>query len=99
MIPNVAPKFQTRELTEETRQKIISSFEECTSLPERKLICPYCDHFIQSVFSDTVGHVRVKCNKCKAEMILNVAYFFRKYRTKSRYKYDESFYSRKIIKN
>ena len=99
MIPNVLPKFQIGELTEETRRKIILSFEECASLPERKLKCPYCNHFIQSVFSDTVGHVRVKCNKCKAEMILNVAYFFRGYRIKNRYKYDESYYSRKIIRN
>ena len=72
MRPNTAPKFQDKPLTAEAHRKMILSFEECTSLPERELKCPYCSHYIEGVFADTTGHVRVKCNKCKAEMVLNV---------------------------
>lgn len=74
--------------------KMILSFEECTSLPERELKCPYCSHYIEGVFADTTGHVRVKCNKCKAEMVLNVAYFrrLRKKLQRSRYQYADSYY-------
>lgn len=73
------------------------SFEECISIPERELRCPYCTHYIEGVFADTAGHVRVKCNKCKAEMVLNVAYFhrMRRYRQESRYRYAESYYLHK----
>jgi DNA-directed RNA polymerase subunit RPC12/RpoP len=94
MRPNTAPKHQDRALTEEVYRKLILSFEECTSMPERQLKCPYCSHYIEGVFADTIGHVRVKCNKCKAEMVLNVAYFrrIRKYLQKSRYKYADSYY-------
>lgn len=92
--PNTAPKFQSQPLTEEAHRKMIISFEECTSMPERELKCPYCSHYIEGVFADTIGHIRVKCNKCKAEMVLNVAYFrrIRKYLQKSRYQYADSYY-------
>lgn len=94
MKTNVAPKFQLKPLTEEVYRKLILSFEECTSMPERQLKCPYCSHYIEGVFADTVGHVRVKCNKCKAEMVLNVAYFRRKRKEllKSKYQYVDSYY-------
>ena len=91
MRPNTAPKFQDKPLTAEAHRKMILSFEECTSLPERELKCPYCSHYIEGVFADTTGHVRVKCNKCKAEMVLNVAYFrrLRKKLQRSRYQYEK----------
>ena len=94
MRPNTAPKFQDKPLTAEAHRKMILSFEECTSLPERELKCPYCSHYIEVVFADTTGHVRVKCNKCKAEMVLNVAYFrrLRKKLQRSRYQYADSYY-------
>ena len=66
MKTNVAPKFQLKPITEEVYRKLILSFEECTSMPERQLKCPYCSHYIEGVFADTVGHVRVKCNKCNS---------------------------------
>ena len=94
MRPNTAPKFQDKPLTAESHRKMILSFEECTSLPERELKCPYCSHYIEGVFADTTGHVRVKCNKCKAEMVLDVAYFrrLRKKLQRNRYQYADSYY-------
>lgn len=94
MRPNTELKFQNQPLAEETHRKMLLSFEECTSIPERELKCPYCTHYIEGVFADTAGHVRVKCNRCKAEMVLNVAYFhrMRKYLKESRYRYAESYY-------
>lgn len=94
MRQNIPPKFQSQPLEEETHRKMVLSFEECISIPERELKCPYCSHYIEGVFADTAGHVRVKCNKCKAEMVLNVAYFrrMRRCRKESRYWYAESYY-------
>ena len=94
MRPYTAPKFQDNPLTAEAHRKTIISFEECTSLPERELKCPYFYHYIEGVFADTTGHVRVKCNKCKAEMVFNVAYFrtLRKKLQRRRYQYADSYY-------
>ena len=39
------------------------------------LKCPYCDTIITKVFSDAKGHFRIKCQKCKAVTVLNIAYF------------------------
>ena len=94
MRANSAPKYQDTPLTDEVQRKLILSFEECTSMPERQLKCPYCSHYIEGVFADTTGHVRVKCNKCKAEMVLNVAYFRRRRKElqRSRFSYADSYY-------
>ena len=94
MRANTVPKYQDAPLTDEVQRKLILSFEECASLPERQLKCPYCSHYIEGVFADTTGHVRVKCNKCKAEMVLNVAYFRRRRKElqKSRFLYADSYY-------
>ena len=98
MKPNTAPKFQNQPLSDEAHRKLTLSFEECTSLPERELKCPYCAHCIEGVFADIIGHIRVKCNKCKAEMVLNVSYFrrVRKKPKKSRYEYADSYYQHKL---
>ena len=75
MRPNQLPKFQTNPLTPEKQKYLVLSFQECENLKERDLKCPHCNAPIQGVFSDAQGHFRVKCNKCKANMILNIAYF------------------------
>ena len=82
MKANIPPKFETKPLTSEKSKKLYMSFEECTDLTERDLKCPHCGSLLQGVFSDAVGHLRIKCNKCKANMVLNLAYF----RTKKGYK-------------
>lgn len=81
MKANIPPKFETKPLTYEKKQRLSMSFEECNNLTERDLKCPHCGSLIQGVFSDAVGHLRIKCNKCKANMVLNLAYF----RTKKGY--------------
>lgn len=81
MKANTPQKFETKLLTPEKRQRLSMSFEECNNLTERDLKCPHCGSLIQGVFSDAVGHLRIKCNKCKANMVLNLAYF----RTKKGY--------------
>ena len=77
MKPNIPPKFQTEPLSETKQNHLSISFEECKDLTERDIKCPYCGHSLHGVFSDISGHLRVKCNRCKANMVLNVAYFRR----------------------
>ena len=80
MISNPPPKFQNQPLSADKQEKLILSFEECTELEERTLNCPYCGFPIDGIFSDAVGHLRVKCHKCKAVMVLSLAYFRRQRR-------------------
>ena len=75
MRANTAPKFVTQPLSAEKYRRMKLSFGECEHLKERDLNCPYCNAPITGVFSDARGHLRVKCNKCKANMVLNLAYF------------------------
>ena len=77
MEPNTPPKFQSQPLDQETAHFLELSSEECAELTEREIRCPYCHYRIGKVFSDSTGHLRVKCQKCKAESILNLAYFRR----------------------
>ena len=71
MKPNIPPKFTVKPLPEEKRKKLLVSFEECAGLTD-------CDYPIDGVFSDATGHLRVKCQKCKANMVVSLAYFRRK---------------------
>lgn len=75
MKPNIPPKYPTAPLPEDKKRHLVVSFEECENLTERRLECPYCHYPLDSVFSDTTGHLRVKCQKCKANMVLSLAYF------------------------
>ncbi len=75
MRDNIPPKFQTEPLTEEQKEHMLASYNECLTLKERDLRCPHCKASISGVFSDATGHLRVKCQKCKANMVLNLAYF------------------------
>ena len=77
MRPNTPPKFQNQPLSETKQKHLILLFEECEELTERELRCPYCEFSIENVFSDLTGHIRVKCPKCRASMVLSLAYFRR----------------------
>ena len=77
METNTPPKFQSHPLDSKTEHFIKISSEECAELTERDLRCPYCHYRIGRVFSDSTGHLRVKCQKCKAVSVLNLAYFRR----------------------
>ena len=74
---------------------VYENFAECESLTERQLACPYCHYPLDGVLSDTTGHLREKCQKCKANMVLSLAYFRRQrgYGVRKRYmfsRYDSS---------
>ena len=56
-------------------RKLLLSRIEAETLQERDLLCPVCGFRIQTLYSDISGHLRVKCPKCKAIHILNLAYF------------------------
>ena len=47
MKANTPPKFETKLLTPEKRQRLSMSFEECNNLTERDLKCPHCDEKIE----------------------------------------------------
>ena len=51
--------------------------EEAADLTLREIRCPRCNFVIDKVFSDATGHFLSKCPKCKAQYIMNFAYFRR----------------------
>lgn len=72
---NIPPKFVIKPLSECEKEKIELSYLETENLDEREVKCPYCTTPITKVFSDVKGHIRVKCQKCKAVTVINLAYF------------------------
>ena len=58
----------------ETWEKILSSKEEAEEMALRDLKCPICHFRLAGVYGHT-GYIKVKCNKCKFEGPLNLAYF------------------------
>lgn len=67
-IPPASPERQLR---------LEQSAQESANLTLRDVRCPRCNYLIIRVYSDTVGHIRPKCPKCKAVDTLNLAYFRR----------------------
>lgn len=68
---------QIAAISPEIQRKLLISRIEADTLQERDLHCPECGFRIQTIYSDAVGHLRVKCPKCKGIHILNLAYFRR----------------------
>ena len=56
------------------------SWLEVEKMEKRDLKCPICGFRIQGVYADRVGHVEIKCRKCKYEGPVNLAYFRRQKR-------------------
>lgn len=81
ILENLPPKHDCYKLTEQVAQKLKLSNDECNKLSERELKCPYCSYIMGGMFSDAGAHIRLKCPKCGAAMILNTAYFRRKTKT------------------
>lgn len=61
----------------ELRRKAALSELESEHLTERTLHCPQCGYRIGMAFSDSAGHIRTKCQRCKTVSVLNLAYFRR----------------------
>lgn len=71
------PKFQNKNFDEVKKKRLELSLSECENLEIRTLKCPCCDFPIAGIFADAVGHFHIKCGKCKAVMVINLAYFRR----------------------
>lgn len=50
---------------------------EAESFEERQLACPRCGYLMGFAYSDSKGHIKLKCQKCKSISTLNFAYFRR----------------------
>ena len=61
----------------ERQRRLDLSASESENLSLREVRCPRCNYLIIKVYSDSIGHIRPKCPKYKAEDTLNPAYFRR----------------------
>ena len=59
----------------EMQSKLDLCEKETLDLSLREIKCPKCDFVITRVFSDASGHFLSKCPKCKAQYVMNYAYF------------------------
>ena len=50
----------------ERQQQLDQSAKGSINLTLRDVRCPRCGYLIIKVYSDTIGHIRPKCPKCKA---------------------------------
>ena len=69
---------------------------EAAGLSVREVRCPKCQFVIDRVFSDVSGHFISKCPKCKAQYIMNFAYFRKQkgsWRLKRKY-YSENYFKK-----
>ena len=73
----IKPKFQDKPLSKEVSERIDKSYNETVDMKFRSIFCPYCGWYVVDVFDDIVGHIAIKCNKCKAAIPINAAYFHR----------------------
>lgn len=64
-------------LTPEVEAKILKSREEVKNLQCRELKCPVCGFRLEEIYEISSGYVHVKCQKCKLQEPLNLAYFRR----------------------
>jgi phage FluMu protein Com len=67
----------SRRTSLEARRKAVLSHREAASLVERDLRCPECGFKVGMAYSDSSGHIKSKCQKCKSVSVLNLAYFRR----------------------
>lgn len=61
----------------ERQRRLDQSAKDSADLTLRDVRCPRCGYLIIKVYSDTIGHIRPKCPKCKAVDTLDLAYFRR----------------------
>ena len=69
--------YRQRPMTAEAKNKVECSHSEILDLTERELRCPYCNHFIMTLYSDVTGHLKAKCDHCKQITTYNLGYFRR----------------------
>lgn len=69
-----------RHATETAQYRAELSRREAESFVERVLRCPACGYMVGVAYSDSSGHLKLKCQKCKCVSVLNFAYFRRQKR-------------------
>ena len=69
--------YRQKPMAAEAKDKVERSSSEILDLTERELRCPYCNHFIMTLYSDAAGHLRAKCDHCKQVTTYNLGYFRR----------------------
>lgn len=77
-------------LTPEVEAKILKSREEVKNLQCRELKCPVCGFRLEEIYEISSGYVHVKCQKCKLQEPLDLAYF-RRIKSRTRRTYPFSF--------
>ena len=70
--------YYTRTVSEDIRQKAELSRKEAEEFIERELKCPVCGYTVGVAYSDSKGHLKIKCQKCKTISVINFAYFCRR---------------------
>lgn len=51
---------------------------EVNDMSMRTIRCPRCGFTIGKVYSDAIGHLEMKCGKCKLTAAINLRYFQRR---------------------
>lgn len=69
--------YKLKPVTPEIQDKLDRSYTESLDLSERELRCPRCQYYIQTLYSDAIGHFKAKCPNCKTVTVYNLAYFRR----------------------
>lgn len=78
--------YRQKPMNAETQDKVLRSRAEILDLSERELRCPYCNHFIMTLYSDVMGHLKAKCDHCKQITTYNLGYFRRVRNNRRKYK-------------
>lgn len=72
MTYNQPPKFVINPLNDIIKQAIDIAYRDTKHLKERDVRCPYCNTLVTQVFPDAKGHIRIKCQKCKAVLVFDL---------------------------
>ncbi len=89
MTGKITKRFDMAPLSPDIQEKVECSERESQKLSLRSVHCPLCHFTVGKVFSDAIGHIKIKCPKCKCEKPLNLAYFRR---AKGAYKLKRKYY-------
>lgn len=63
--------------SKETLEKLLLSRMEVENLQRRTIKCPICSFTASITYGDCTGHTNIKCQKCKFEGPINLAFFRR----------------------
>lgn len=61
--------------SEEVLRKLELSRQEVQSMKKRTVRCPICSFLVEGAYEDRSGHADIKCQRCKFEGTINLAYF------------------------